>query len=587
MSERTNSTDLPFGPPDGLEDLSPYRVPRHPAPTDLVLASNEGPAPELAVAEVVADNQEAVRRYPDPRTLEACLAERFGVDAEQVLVTAGAGDALFRAIRSVAGPGRRVVVTVPTFEMVGHYVRWSGAEPVEVPWEQGPYPVDRVLGERGEGTVAILVVSPNNPTGAAISGAELRRLLDGARERLVIVDQVYAEYADQDLAPMVLERPNAILVGSLSKAWGLAGLRVGFAVGPAPVMGWLRAVGQPYAVSGLSLCLAVQALSGRDGWVRRHVRRVRKERQRLYDLLAELGQRPRPSQANFVLAEFEDSGWVAEALAGLGIAVRRFAAASPVGHCLRITCPGGEAGWRRLEHALRTALAPEALLLDMDGVLADVSRSYRQAIRLTAASYGVELSPAEIDAAKRAGDANNDWRLTRRLLAERGVEAPLAEITRRFEDLYQGSPGGPGLCHNERLIPDRRTLERLAGRLPLAVVSGRPRADAQRFLDEHGLSDLFAAVIAMEDGPAKPHPSPVRQALERLGVRRAWMVGDTPDDAAAARGAGAVPLGVVAPDDSETTADELLRAGAARVLNGLEELVPLVAKVFYTQEVLS
>jgi phosphoglycolate phosphatase-like HAD superfamily hydrolase len=109
-------------------------------------------------------------------------------------------------------------------------------------------------------------------------------------------------------------------------------------------------------------------------------------------------------------------------------------------------------------------------------------------------------------------------------------------------------------------------------------VTGRPRDEARWFLERMGIADLFRAVVCMEDAARKPDPAPVRLALARLGVRRAWMIGNTPDDVRAAAGADVVPLGVVAPgDDLAATAAALADAGAARVLDqlaDLEELLP-------------
>jgi phosphoglycolate phosphatase-like HAD superfamily hydrolase len=111
----------------------------------------------------------------------------------------------------------------------------------------------------------------------------------------------------------------------------------------------------------------------------------------------------------------------------------------------------------------------------------------------------------------------------------------------------------------------------------LAIVTGRPRAEAEWFLERTGIAPLFGTVVAMEDAPAKPDPAPVRLALERLGVRRAWMVGDTPDDMRAAAQAGVLPLGVVTPGDEPSLAmAALLDAGAARVLGQLTDLLELL-----------
>lgn len=220
---------------------------------------------------------------------------------------------------------------------------------------------------------------------------------------------------------------------------------------------------------------------------------------------------------------------------------------------------------------------PAALLFDLDGVLADVSGSYNACILATAAGFGVEVTPEDVATLKAAGNANNDWELTWRLVTSRGVEASLEEVTRRFEDLYQGTEAAPGLRRTERLICEPSWLRRLHARLPLAIVTGRPRSDALRFLDEHRIARFFGAVVCMEDGPLKPDPAPVLKALDALEVGSGWFVGDTPDDMRAARHAGQQPLAVVAPgDEYATMAPALIEAGAARLLRTVHDIEGLL-----------
>ena len=212
---------------------------------------------------------------------------------------------------------------------------------------------------------------------------------------------------------------------------------------------------------------------------------------------------------------------------------------------------------------------PDAILFDLDGVLADVRDSYRLAMVGAAAAFGVDITREAIAAAKTEGDANNDWVLTRRMLAARGVDVSLAEVTERFEALYQG-----GLWRRERLLVPAERIAGWARRLPLGIVTGRPRADAERFLAHFEIAGCFGASVCMGEAAAKPDPAPVRLCLEQLGVTRAWMLGDTPDDIRAALGAGVVALGVNAPGEDATAA--LLAAGAARIVdpNELEGLLP-------------
>ncbi|MBI1849967.1 MAG: aminotransferase class I/II-fold pyridoxal phosphate-dependent enzyme [Planctomycetes bacterium] len=569
---------LPKKPSLMVEALAAYRIPRPTGPIDLRLDGNEGRGPTTAILDALGrGGMELLRRYPDPAPLEAQLAARLNVKPAQVLVTAGADDALDRVCRVTLGPAREIVLPTPTFEMISRYAKLAGAGVVPVQWSSGAYPLDSVLKRITANTALVAVVSPNNPTGAVACAKDLEQLGRAARHAWILADLAYAEFADEDLTLAALALPNAVVVRSLSKAWGLAGLRVGFAVGPESIIGAMRAAGGPYAVSGPSLAFAGLRLEGDAGEVRSYVERIRVERVALESRLRALGADPRPSQANFVLARFADAEWVRDALAGLGIAVRLFEGKIELERCIRITCPGNEASFDRLIAALEATLAPEAVLLDLDGVLADVSKSYRRAVLATAEAFGVKVEPRDVAAAKAEGGNNNDWVLTQRLLGRRGVTASLDDVTKRFETIYQGAPGKPGLRENETLIPNRDLLAKLALRRPLGLVTGRPSEDADRFLRERGIRDLLRAIVTFEDGPGKPDPAPVRLALERLGVKRAWMVGDNPDDVRAARAAGVVPIGVVAPgDDHDSAAATLRDAGAARIVDGLAALEKLL-----------
>jgi histidinol-phosphate aminotransferase len=566
--------ELLVEPNPAVAGLFPYVIDRPGVDLDLILDFNESLAPPPALA----GNVLPVHRYPDYQEIEAAIAERVGVDQNNVLVTNGADDALERIVRSVVSPGRRAVLTTPSYGMIKRFAVLAGAEVVEVPWWEGDYPVGEVCRAVGDGGGLISVVSPSNPTGAVASKKALAEVLERAPRSLVLLDQAYVDFTDaeNDLAPVAMAHTNAVVVRTFSKAWGCAGLRVGCAIGDPRVIDWLRRVGLPFPVSTLSVGAVMTALS--DGPDHERIATICSQRDILTDLLREFAEDVLPSQGSFVFARFDDADFVWRGLGALGISVRRFSGRKDVEGWLRMTLPGDVENFERLRRGLNTVCAPDGLLFDMDGVLADVSRSYRQAIIDTAAAWGVELTPEDVVRAKARGDATNDWELTRRLLAEREVEAELEVVTDRFEALYQGTGEAPGLRRFETLRFNRDALERLSARFPLAVVTGRPRADARRFLEEQGIAHLFSTTVCMEDGPPKPDPAPVRLAMERLGANTVWMVGDTPDDMRAARGAGVLPIGLAASDDDPEAMQAALRAaGAAQVIdrpNDFEELLP-------------
>ena len=284
----------------------------------------------------------------------------MGLDPGRVIVTAGGDDAIERAMRSVLAPGREVVLPVPTFEMMERYALLTGCTIAQVPWREGPYPVAGVLAAITRRTAMVVAVTPNSPTGLVATAEDLERISAAAPSALLLVDLAYVEFADVDLTKAALALPLTVVVRSLSKAWGLAGLRVGWAAGDPEVIGWMRACGHPYAVSGPSLRMAAARLATGRGDVERFASRIRVERAAIAERLGALGVAVIPSQANFVLARFEDAGAVRSHLAARGIGVRIFPGRPMLEGCLRITLPGDEGSFERLAGALESAVGKEA-----------------------------------------------------------------------------------------------------------------------------------------------------------------------------------------------------------------------------------
>ncbi|KPK03979.1 MAG: hypothetical protein AMS20_09450 [Gemmatimonas sp. SG8_28] len=354
----TASTTPQRGPRPRIDPLSAYRRP--PVPDDVLkLDANEGAYPPRDLASAVAaGGAELLRRYPTIAGLERALACRLRIADERVIATAGAGDALDRACRAFLSPGREVVVPLPSFEMIDRYVRVAWGELTTVPWLTGAFPRDAFLEAAARSPAAIMLVSPNNPTGAALSGDDLAAVARTAPESLIVLDHAYVEYADEDLTALGLEFPNVLVVRTLSKAWGLAGCRVGYAIGTPEVLGALRAAGPSYPLAAPSVAIALEQLARGDDAMHTHIARVRDERRQLREELERLGLRPYPSQANFVLVDCRrDAAPLRAALDEHSVRVRDFPDRSGLERHLRITLPGSAGAFTVLVQALRDVFA--------------------------------------------------------------------------------------------------------------------------------------------------------------------------------------------------------------------------------------
>lgn len=338
---------------------SGYRPPLLAGEIRLRLDRNEGRGglEQLGAAELFgSQGSELARRYPQTAALQAELAGKFGVGTERVLVTAGGDDSLARVCQAFVDPGSEVLLPTPTFEMIAKYALLAGGVLREVPWGLGDFPVYEILRSVTAQTRVVAVVSPNNPTGSVVWASELERLIKELPQVLLLVDLAYAEFADEDLTGAALAAPNTVIVRTFSKAWGLAGLRVGYALGAPPWIDALRRAGNPYPVSGLSLELARRALAQPE-LAEAYVAEVRREREELNRILASAGMETAQSAGNFVFVRTAEAEAIWRGLGERGIAVRWFGEQPLLRDSLRITCPGDSAEFALLRESLLEILA--------------------------------------------------------------------------------------------------------------------------------------------------------------------------------------------------------------------------------------
>jgi len=320
---------------------------------DLSDSVNAWGAPPAALRAMAEPSAALVSHYPSPRSesLAPALLRYLGLDTVpgvRVVTGCGSDDVLDAAMRAFGSPGDRLAFSSPTFSMIPLFARLNGLEGVPVSYADNfDLDVDRLV---ETGAKITYLCSPNNPTATPVSRAAVEYVARHAKG-IVILDEAYAEFAPESFADLAGRYERLLVVRTFSKAFGLAGLRVGYAAGAPDVIGMVERARGPYKVSVLAERAVHAALAdGEDalGWVQRHARLAVEIRERVAVALTRLGFPPLPSAANFVCLPTPQASRVAERLREQKVLVRCFTALPREPRLLSVA--GGS--------ALRVGMAP-------------------------------------------------------------------------------------------------------------------------------------------------------------------------------------------------------------------------------------
>ena len=290
------------------------------------LNTNENPFPPSPRVLQAIRNVEAelLRRYPSPTAepFRHAAAKVLNIKPDQIIAGNGSDDILAIAVMTFLGPGDLLATPEPTYSLYPVLAELAEVKQATVPWEKDwGLPIDALLATKAK---AIFLANPNAPSGTFVSPQrveELARKFNG----LVLVDEAYVDFADDNCLPLVERRDNVLVCRTLSKAYSLAGLRFGFGVAQAPVIAEMNKARDSYPCDAISIVAATAAIEDQE-YAREKWEQVRGERQRVSAELTQLGWNVVPSHANFILAEVPD-GRGREAYEGLkeqGILVRFF-----------------------------------------------------------------------------------------------------------------------------------------------------------------------------------------------------------------------------------------------------------------------
>ena len=324
-----------------LQGLVPYD-PKY-LPARAYLSANENPRDvetEIRQKIISAIRKVPLNRYPDPlaNDLRDMIAEANGLDRDQVLLGNGGDELLFNIALAWGGPGRKFLNLPPTFSVYAANARLTDTEVVDVP-RLADYSIDEeaVFARLGQGDIDyVIVASPNNPTGKLANEEFLVKLLN-ATDALVLVDEAYFEFSRTTMRPYLAMHKNLLILRTFSKAFSLAGVRMGYILGNAEVIREFLKVRQPYSVDAVSQAIAREVFSERQKF-ERGIMAIISERNRLLEELAKVsGVTVYPSDSNYILFKLEGADKVWEALYARGILVRDFSHAPMLEDCLRVS----------------------------------------------------------------------------------------------------------------------------------------------------------------------------------------------------------------------------------------------------------
>ncbi len=510
-------------------------------------------------------------QYPKRNQLEQRIAEINKLNPDRVLCTNGGDEAIMILMRIIK-EGVPFILPLPAFSQYTWGVK-SWQQDVLLISSNDDLSVDVKATKdtiiKTPNAVTVLT-RPNNPTGESIELKGLIELIEVSKSNggWIFLDEAYIEFSDEDsVADSLLKRfDNLVILRTFSKAYGLAGIRLGYLLGSKELIALFSDRCLPFNIPAPSLQIAMQALEDNNQLeMQAYCQQIKINRKRLINWFIERGIKVFPGQANFVLLQLpsNQAKAIKSFMAKNKLFVRSFDEGE-LNSCLRITIPFE---LDRLLTVLQQSFQPRLICMDMDGVLIDTSGSYDQCVIATVKQLsGKAIQLVSLESLRRQGAFNNDWVLSQRLLKDLGFEFSLEKVTNVFQKLYLGE-NSEGLVSSERPLISSKLITKIKQSIScrFAVVTGRPRVEARTGQKLINLSELdLISLDDVEEG--KPCPEGI-QKLQSKYSPQSWMCGDNPDDMQAAVASNSLAIGI-----GENKIESLYQAGADIVLRDINEL---------------
>lgn len=467
------------------------------------------------------------------------IAIKFNVLPTNVIVGSGIDELLYCLALAFINRGDRIARAVPSFSMYKICAAVAGANDVAIPLD-GNFELSEEFMRESKYAKLTFICRPNNPTGNSFDKKKIEKIVRSA-SGIVCIDEAYAEFSSDDCLDL-LKYENVVVMRTFSKMYSAAAVRLGYALADEKIIKYMDKVRLPWNVSLISQ-VAGELILGEGDCFRQNRSYIVSERKRIEAEMRKItGIQVYQSDCNFILFRpLQNAEKVFQSLLDNGILIRNMERSGMNGF-LRVNAGTKQENSLFLE-CLKSQQT-DAVIFDIDGVLVDVSNSYRLAIKETAEKFlGRRVNKNEVDAIKSIPGFNNDWDATYALInairSSSGITRKsegYLEIKNEFQKLYLAN-----FAKNEKLLIKKETLMCLKNSgINLGIVTSRPRAEAFSALQQF-IPDFFtpSSVMASEDcDEEKPSPKPLLLMKEKLSCKNPVYVGDSVNDKLAAERAG-------------------------------------------------
>ena len=521
------------------QTITPYQWAKNVGQEVLRFDTNTLPSPPPCVNKFLKDliNNCPINEYGDPSyvKLKKLISKYENTPEDTITVTNSGDEALDIIGKAFLNNGDYFLIQPPTYEIFKSQCEINRGKVIEVPLLKENFKSDikNVIKVLKNTPVKItFVCNPNNPTGSITKLEEIELILKNT-SGIVLVDEAYREFYGVSSVPLLSKYNNLVILRSFSKFGAMAGARVGYLLANKKLSQVFNAIRFPLGVSYFSCKLAEKLLEEDQNWIKDQTKMIKKERERLFQSIKKLGFFVYPSQANFILVNFgKKASDICEKLKENNILVRDRSNKKYLEGCVRITIRNQKQN-NILVNSLKNIMNTkyDGLIFDMDGVLIDVSQSYREAIRQTASYFlkrNVQMS--EVDQIKNMSGMNNDWEATYALINDSTIS--YESVKKYFQKKYL-----TGLINKEKLLISKKDLQRLKNKYKnLGIATGRPKKEAEYVIKNNKLEKIFDCIIALEDvTKSKPAPDSLLAVIKKLKLKRTVYIGDSPSDFLAAK----------------------------------------------------